>query len=874
MAQQEITFNDKTNKVPIVEREKQVAAEDLNEIKEVVNKNAQDAETRLDDAETRLGEVETDVVNLGNNKSDKPITATEDNLVVFDANKNPTDSGKSIETSLSGDSGKVPDSNAVKAVTDSNKSDIDNNIARIAVNENDIVTLQNSINGYQPQGDIAVAADFPTPLEVQVGHLYYITANVTDNDPTKTNTGQSFLAGESIVWNASGSWTNLGQGNLTPEQLNKLTNGANYYGEINLSSPAKTGLVDGATVLPLEDGVYTNFGGLERNQELCVFVYQSSVWTKSIVKGLNNIITLNLNWISGEFYDVNADVGSIGTYSRISFDARGYQGCKISMIGKSEESAFCHFVDNSGNIISSFQTTDDFYKGIIPDSTYQIFLSNRHADIPNPSVKIGNLIDKTIPSSYIVENLKKSANVYDWKLTSYYNSSAVEVFDTATYSSVSIDIEKYAGISIFRYEGKSELAAWCHILDSSNDVILSFQTVGDRFELFIPLDAKTLLLSNRHTSVEFPILNFQYLLSPEKLPYTDIDIDWRGGKYYTNLGVEASQENWANAKSIDVTSHQGKSFIFSGRVDTTDSGYCVFKDGGGTILSTFRTTNNIFTGRIPDTATELFLSNRLLSFPYPRLLIDYSLDSFETVASLLSIKKTLGVDFSGKTIGFLGDSITEQNLYVMYLAAALGAKIVNLGVSSTTIADNPLNGLGASRFITRVIPANLADVDFLIVFGGTNDFTYDSKPIGDYYTISPISGGTYIGTTKLTPPVDKDTFSGALHELILEIQAVKPLMPFMFVTPLHRSTYSAGRPTSAESNLNGDYLKDFVSSIKEICSFYSIPVCDLYSYSGLDFKNIDISNEYSQDKLHPNDKGGLVVANNIFKFISNIFFNF
>lgn len=49
------------------------------------------------------------------------------------------------------------------------------------------------------------AADFPTPADVDNGEFYAIGTNVTDNDPSRTNTGQSFSAGNLIFWNASAS---------------------------------------------------------------------------------------------------------------------------------------------------------------------------------------------------------------------------------------------------------------------------------------------------------------------------------------------------------------------------------------------------------------------------------------------------------------------------------------------------------------------------------------------------------------------------------------------------------------------------------------------------------------------------------------------
>ena len=59
------------------------------------------------------------------------------------------------------------------------------------------------------KGGITVATDFPTLAAVQTGWVYTILANVTDNNAGKTNTGQSFVAGDEIVWNGT-NWTNIG----------------------------------------------------------------------------------------------------------------------------------------------------------------------------------------------------------------------------------------------------------------------------------------------------------------------------------------------------------------------------------------------------------------------------------------------------------------------------------------------------------------------------------------------------------------------------------------------------------------------------------------------------------------------------------------
>lgn len=56
--------------------------------------------------------------------------------------------------------------------------------------------------------------------------------------------------------------------------------GSNYYGAVTPASSEITGIKEGGTVLPLKDGVYSNFGGLTRSNEICVFVYESGSWVK------------------------------------------------------------------------------------------------------------------------------------------------------------------------------------------------------------------------------------------------------------------------------------------------------------------------------------------------------------------------------------------------------------------------------------------------------------------------------------------------------------------------------------------------------------------------------------------------------------------
>lgn len=235
----------------------------------------------------------------------------------------------------------------------------------------------------------------------------------------------------------------------------------------------------------------------------------------------------------------------------------------------------------------------------------------------------------------------------------------------------------------------------------------------------------------------------------------------------------------------------------------------------------------------------------------------------------------------GKTVAFLGDSITAgsgtsvtSKRYSTVFSQMEGCTEVNLGIAGTCLAANTTNGLGGSRFITRATAQNLGSVDFIFVFGGTNDFTYDSQAIGDSFVFSDIASSDRIGNQKKTPNADNKSFAGALHELILQIRSVAPNAQVVFITPLNRGRYASGRPTSAERNVNGDYLQDFRKTIVEICDFYAIPVIQLHTLFNQDWTN-DVAtsslSSYSDDGIHPNDNGHKRIAEVLYKWVeSNI----
>jgi lysophospholipase L1-like esterase len=89
------------------------------------------------------------------------------------------------------------------------------------------------------------------------------------------------------------------------------------------------------------------------------------------------------------------------------------------------------------------------------------------------------------------------------------------------------------------------------------------------------------------------------------------------------------------------------------------------------------------------------------------------------------------------------------------------------------------------------------------------------------------------------------------------------------MTPLHRCN---------EDNVRGDgYKKEdsaplatYVSIIKEVAAYYSLPVLDLWSVSGIQPRVPVLKQKYCPDGLHPNDAGHIFMAKRLEGFLRSL----
>ena len=215
------------------------------------------------------------------------------------------------------------------------------------------------------------------------------------------------------------------------------------------------------------------------------------------------------------------------------------------------------------------------------------------------------------------------------------------------------------------------------------------------------------------------------------------------------------------------------------------------------------------------------------------------------------------LEFSGKKITCIGDSITSGGnsginnkiigKYTDYLPKLTGAEISNAGYSGSHIAKQTDS---TDSFVDRA--SAVKNQDAVLIFGGINDFCFNS-PLGDANS------------------TDVTTFYGALKSVIDTVLSNNAEAQLLLVTPYKTKQY--GGTYSQDGSLRKNDVsateEQYVNAIKEVGSYYSIPVLDLYN-SG----NFNASGKQSDlltvDGLHPSDKGAQRLAKTIAHAINNL----
>lgn len=215
--------------------------------------------------------------------------------------------------------------------------------------------------------------------------------------------------------------------------------------------------------------------------------------------------------------------------------------------------------------------------------------------------------------------------------------------------------------------------------------------------------------------------------------------------------------------------------------------------------------------------------------------------------------------FIGKKVTCLGDSITSGGVtdnggqaisYAWYLETLIGTNPTNAGVSGSHITKGTVGR--TDSFTERV--DSIKGQDLVTIYGGVNDFLFDS----------PLGAMTDEATTQTT-------FYGALKYLVTRLTFNNPDAKLLFITPMKADKYGGTYDVNGNVRKNSVNAteEDYVNAIKEVASYYSIPVLDLFHNGNLN-PYIPAQNTMTVDGLHPNEKGAQRLAKTIAHAINNL----
>ena len=185
-----------------------------------------------------------------------------------------------------------------------------------------------------------------------------------------------------------------------------------------------------------------------------------------------------------------------------------------------------------------------------------------------------------------------------------------------------------------------------------------------------------------------------------------------------------------------------------------------------------------------------------------------------------------------KKLVILGDSISATGLYIPALLAGTGMSLL----ANHAKAGRPVREMGMTAAGVVLTEADLANADLVCSLLATNDYG-GNRALG---TLADAYNGSVAAT-----------FYNDLFKLLTLIYTLKPTIRVVFCTPLKRGAFE-DQPVYPAANAAGAKLDQYVAAINEVCSLFSVPVCDLFRDGGFNLLNLGA---YTGDNLHPNAAG-------------------
>lgn len=226
--------------------------------------------------------------------------------------------------------------------------------------------------------------------------------------------------------------------------------------------------------------------------------------------------------------------------------------------------------------------------------------------------------------------------------------------------------------------------------------------------------------------------------------------------------------------------------------------------------------------------------------------------------------------WKNKTVGFLGDSITE-GVGVNPGECYWNCLEKKLGLIPRCYGKNGAVFRGLCEQADEMYEDCKENIDAIIIFAGTNDYN-DGLPMGEWYC-EPVDCEVVVGYRDGKPVyatrkrrefnMDTSTFRGSINAVMSKVREYYPTKQVVIMTPIHRAYANFGGDNiqydERHTDKGGYYVEEYVNVIKEVPNIWACDIIDLHAKSGL-FPLNDTQAELffcssETDRLHPNAEG-------------------
>lgn len=272
------------------------------------------------------------------------------------------------------------------------------------------------------------------------------------------------------------------------------------------------------------------------------------------------------------------------------------------------------------------------------------------------------------------------------------------------------------------------------------------------------------------------------------------------------------------------------------------------------------------------------LALTLLALAFPLLAFAHKGHAHAAAPMVKDAHVTPGTQWAGKTVAYLGDSMTDPRNnsaklhYWDYLDSLMGIRPVVFARSGYQWDGIYKKALELNQ------TASPDSIDAIFIWAGTNDYNH-SLPTGQFYTErldSVVFNGVKTERKHREFCMDSTTFCGNINRTLHFLKTHYPTKQIVVLTPIHRAYARFNdkniQPDENYANGQGLYIEDYIDILKRGAQLWSVPVIDLYGLSGL----MPVLPEHSGyfhcppgeageyvDLLHPNEAGHYRLARTI-----------